>query len=582
MKKIITLLVVILGVVSCSAGNSPDSGGSDSSSNENSSASSSPIEQSSLSSIGASSSSQDAAFPFSFVVTENDPALCPFGLEIAAVENNYDGFKDSGFINTVNELGVTLLISISVAEDDEYQVSVRYANGSLVSRDAELMLGDRVLATLSLPPTDGWSNWSTASTTVNLNSGDNQIAMRARLVEGLPNIDEVVFEGNSELMSGICPVLPEPEPDAPYVLDCGPVGEAFLSSGPPQNRVNYIILGDGYTDTELNAALDDHIEFGLGKRFNSGIGEPFGRYKNFINVCVLKIASPVSGVCDERTPFGACGDDQSRLCNYDRSAVNRAIEDYLPNAIEADWVAVVLNNDRWWNAGGFPMCWSGAHRDADGAELHEAGHAFHQLADEYGGTGNCREYDEVNSTADPLATAGKWDLWMGYDQQGATGRQGAFEGSRYCDSNQYRPSNNSMMNSLFGDNPNTSFNSVSREQIIFSIWRIIDSPFDNYTPNQTTLNNPQSIEVDVIDPDVINVDWLVDGEMASENGGEKFDLSSLSSGNYTITANAYDNAGEDLVRYRSGTCPPSNGGRYCHRTGWNRSKQSVSWQVTIP
>jgi hypothetical protein len=371
-----------------------------------------------------------------------------------------------------------------------------------------------------------------------------------------------------------------------YKLDCGPYGDAYLSSGPPQNRVNYVILGDGYTDTELDTLLMDHVEKGLSKRFGSTIGKPFDRYKNFINVCVLKVASPVSGVCDSRTPFKTCGDDQSRLCNYDRGAVDRAINDYLPAGIEADWVAVVLNNDRWWNAGGSPMCWSGGHPDAAGAELHEGGHAFHQLADEYNGTsGSCGEFAEVNSTANKETTAGKWDKWLGYNQVGATGMQGVFEGSRYCSntSGQFRPSQNSMMNSLFGNNVNTSFNSVSREQIVFSIWRIIDSPYDSVIPAAGAVTNPGQLEVRVIDPAVVSVDWAIDGKVVKPNGGQVFNLTeqNLAHGRYEITAKTYDNAGDDLVRNREGTCPPSVSGRYCHRTGWLRSTKTVTWQVTL-
>ena len=51
-------------------------------------------------------------------------------------------------------------------------------------------------------------------------------------------------------------------------------------------------------------------------------------------------------------------------------------------------------------------------------------------------------------------------MWIGFNQAGATGvcRAPGF-GSRYV-ANQYRPSANSMMNSLFGNNVNTSFNAV--------------------------------------------------------------------------------------------------------------------------
>jgi len=63
----------------------------------------------------------------------------------------------------------------------------------------------------------------------------------------------------------------------------------------------------------------------------------------------------------------------------------------------------VLNNSRWWNTGSVVMLWSGANKDAAGA---------------------------VNTTADQAMTAGKWSLWLGYNQVGATGMQGTVLGSR--------------------------------------------------------------------------------------------------------------------------------------------------------
>ena len=246
---------------------------------------------------------------------------------------------------------------------------------------------------------------------------------------------------------------------------------------------------------------------------------------------------------------------------------------------------MVLNGDSCWNSGGALMLWSGGHGDAAGAALHEGGHGFHQLADEYGGTNsNCtNEYAEINSTADPSTTTGKWDLWLNYDQVGATGLQTTLEGSRYCDVGQYRPSDNSMMNMLFGDDPDTSFNSVSREQMIFTIWRAVE-PIDSTTPAAGDVANPGTLTVDVIDPLVISVDWSVDGNVVSANGGETFDVAGagLGSGSHAITARAYDNASDDWVRDRSGACPASVTGRYCARPSWLRSEQTVTWTVTIP
>jgi hypothetical protein len=88
-----------------------------------------------------------------------------------------------------------------------------------------------------------------------------------------------------------------------------------------------------------------------------------------------------------------------------------------------------------------------------------------------------------------------------------------------------------------------------------------------------------TLEVNVVDPAVINVDWTVDGT-TTVNAGTTFNASTLAPGMHAITAKAYDNATMDLVKNRTGMCPSSVTGRYCHATGWSRSTQTVSWTVT--
>lgn len=390
-------------------------------------------------------------------------------------------------------------------------------------------------------------------------------------------------------------------PLAPAALDCGPDGWAVENAGPPSNRVNYVILADGYGAASVDTTLEEHIARALDRRFNHESGEPYGRYRKFVNICVMKVVSQSDGIGNGPTAFDG-GNGGDRLARVNTQKVNAYLDANLPESFEVDWRAVVLNQDKWENTGSALMLWSGAHRDAPGAALHEGGHGFHQLADEYcaSGTGaRCGpngagasgvEYAEVNTTGNPQTTGGKWDLWLGSVQkglkvpdQGATGVQGVFAGSRYVDSGEYRPSANSMMNSLFGNNVNTSFNSVSREQIIFSIWRAVH-PVDAALPAPGAVQNPETLTVQVIDPDVISIDWEIDGELVAERAGGTLDLAAarLEPGTHTIVAHAYDNASLDLVRYRSGECQDSVTGRYCHARGWLNSSQRVEWTVDVP
>jgi hypothetical protein len=79
---------------------------------------------------------------------------------------------------------------------------------------------------------------------------------------------------------------------APPPLDCGPEGWAVENNGPPSNRVNYVILGDGYTSATVDTTLVEHINVMLARRFEHESGEPYGRYRQFVNICVMKAVRP--------------------------------------------------------------------------------------------------------------------------------------------------------------------------------------------------------------------------------------------------------------------------------------------------
>ena len=369
-------------------------------------------------------------------------------------------------------------------------------------------------------------------------------------------------------------------------LDCGAMGTALENHGPPSNRLNYVIVADGYSQAELAAGgtLDKHLQAFATRRFSEN-AQPYLRYRNFINICVLRIAStPICG----SSKFGCCGDDQSRLANCNTTTVNQAITQNLPASFEVDFRAVVLNGNSWWNSGGTVMMWSGGNTDGPGAALHEGGHGHNQLADEYDACEQSRVSREaaygVNVSLMNGSSGGKFDGWIGYNQTGATGTQNFFACTGGAT---WRSSSNSMMNQLFCGNSNqasctanTAFNSVSREKIVMDIWRAVQQPYDSVEPPAGAVTNPAMLKVNVIDPAVINVNWSVDGNMVAANGGPTFNVGSmgLTPGAHTITARAYDNAGMDLVRQVPGTMFYR---QYWGSGAMGHSDKTVTWTVTI-
>lgn len=395
--------------------------------------------------------------------------------------------------------------------------------------------------------------------------------------------------GSGGAVAGTCggEILLE-RPGAP--LNCGERGHIFEAAGSPANRVNYVIVGDGYDSELIETRFVEHVENMLEDEqggFYSAIGEPYARYRNFINICGLKLASADSCIdnadigrsCDTlfdgrcEPPCDAAG---TRLGVVSENKVNMALAEELPDDIDADWVAVTLNADPdgWWNSGGSIMVWNGGFRDRlQGASvaLHEGGHTFHGLADEYGGTSqNCGEYQELNSTSDPEGE--KWAHWLEYNDERDDARplppnlrnrpygtfvQGVYEGSRYCDRGQYRPSRDSEMNLL-----PQPFNMPSVEKIILDIYSIVQ-PIDAHTDNSSPLTAPGGLQVRVVDPELLKIEWTVDGELAQGQNTECFVLSALASGNHEITVRVFDD------------------------TSWVRRErdlleQSVTWEVIVP
>ena len=66
-------------------------------------------------------------------------------------------------------------------------------------------------------------------------------------------------------------------------------------TGPASERLNLVILGDGYTAAEMQK-YRDQVEKHLNIQWSF---EPFKSYRNYFNVYMIEVESPVSGIsCD--------------------------------------------------------------------------------------------------------------------------------------------------------------------------------------------------------------------------------------------------------------------------------------------
>jgi hypothetical protein len=363
-----------------------------------------------------------------------------------------------------------------------------------------------------------------------------------------------------------------------YPLNCGTEGIVIEGHGPPANRVNYVIVGDGYNQADIDGGLYlEHIMLMINGndeppssrnhaegRFGPEM-EPYRTYRNFVNICALKVVSVDSGIVEgtdsggcpgpPNTAFDGCGDDTSRLGHINRQKVDAAVGELAPPDMEVDWVGVMMNDAEWWNSGSNPMVWSGGHTVAGLAAMHEGGHGFQELSDEYGGCGGNR----INVTSNMSTTEDKWTHWLGFNQDPGTGMQTV----RQCDGSKWAPTEDSVMNDLWAS---SYFNSISLENAVRIIYEMV-KPIDSHT--ELTVTTPQVLEVKVVDPAVIGVDWSVDGTVVAPNGGATFDVAAkgLAPGSHKITARAHD----DTPWVPMDT-----------PHGREDLEQTVEWTITVP
>lgn len=325
--------------------------------------------------------------------------------------------------------------------------------------------------------------------------------------------------------------------------------DTILQTGHPSNRVDMLILGDGYTQAQIDSGTyDGHIQTLLDYHFASSpdhLADPFPRYKNFFNVHKIDTPSQESGadipnqaITVDTALDATFGTTTERLLTISTGLANAARNTALSGTgVTADLQYVTVNTSKYGGSGGSYGVYAGANSSSLEVALHEAGHSFSDLADEYDYGGPTvyagGEPSEVNVTKD--ASGAKWNRWSGFDDpRGSNLDIGAFEGARYSEEGIYRPSSNSKMRNL-----NRPFDAVSREKIILDFYDHVQ-PLDDWLPG--TFISGQPLWVDTVDPNVIKVDWYVDDQLVAPAAGDTFDPTQLglATGQYEVRAHAYD------------------------------------------
>jgi hypothetical protein len=325
--------------------------------------------------------------------------------------------------------------------------------------------------------------------------------------------------------------------------------ETVRSSGSPANRVDFLVVAEGYTSAQLGTFRTDVNNF-LGQLFAQ---EPYRTYQNYYNVHILLATSSQSGAdhpergVSVSTAFDAtynCFNIQRLIC-VDDTKVEAAVSSSLPSSAYYDQILVLVNDTEYGGSGGAIAV---ASKNSAVVELvlHEVGHSFALLTDEY--TTNppscvLTEPSEPNATMQTSRSSIKWRHWISASTAipttgTAAGVPGLYQGADYCSSGKYRPTYNSKMRTL-----GQPFEPINSEAHVKRIYNFV-SPIDSVQPSGSSISIPsgQTVTFQVVTPSPVghslSVTWFVDG--VAGGSGPSFSSNSVPSGTHTLRADVRD------------------------------------------
>jgi hypothetical protein len=341
-------------------------------------------------------------------------------------------------------------------------------------------------------------------------------------------------------------------------------------TGPPSERLNLVIMGDGYQAQELDEFRAD-VDRNLNVQWSI---EPFRSYRHYFNVYRLEIVSQDSGIsCDPDdgnvrrntplrlnfanvcpapalargitygpalTPGTGCPALNAPGCTGTQQH-NLFLSTYLePLGVSGQNVQTLAlaNTFTYGGIGGTQATTSGGSPQGPLISTHELGHSLGQMADEYpyssrdvvrpcyaGGEPGSFHHTIRTSVEDMVATQHKWWRWIG-EESLSGGVIGLWEGGNTFPCGVRRPSQHSMMRWL-----GFYFDQVGREHMTYRItgrrnanaMSLVHTPVGEVGPEDVVWVETQHPKYHEL-----TVTWRLNGEVVPGTGNSRnLDLADL-------------------------------------------------------
>lgn len=319
----------------------------------------------------------------------------------------------------------------------------------------------------------------------------------------------------------------------------------LLTNGPASNRVNVVILAEGYRAVDYAAFRSDATNV-ANALFAT---EPFAEYKPYLNVFAIAVPSTQAGSDHPSWPqavntyFNSSYDSSDQIISMPTNSTGQGKVDallvtYLP---QTDLVILLVNDGTPGGSdnGGKTAITSRAANSISYIPIHEAGHVFGKLGDEYT-TPNpgYPDTEEPNTTRETNRALIKWTAWIAPETpvptpSGYADAVGLFEGAHYHTNGWYRPKFWCLMSTL-----GVPFCEVCREALILAIYREA-RPIEGSTPIlktvTTTSNTTVNFTLTTLLPAThsLQFQWFTNGVAVPGANNSSFSLSPSTLGNGT-------------------------------------------------
>ena len=333
----------------------------------------------------------------------------------------------------------------------------------------------------------------------------------------------------------------------------------IFSSGAPSNRLDLLIVSEGYTSAQKSQFISQATSL-----VNSLLSiSPYREYKHLINVSWLFVPSNQSGAdkpsCPETPGSAVIYVDTAFDGTYCRNGIRRLVTVNESKVFQAaasvpawDQILVLVNDTEYGGSGGIIGVATTNEYSADIMQ-HELGHSFTDLADEYEtvypGFPSCSDkfgaYPcEANVTNETQRSLIKWRGWINATTAIPTVgplsdpiATGLWQGARYSSSGMYRQCFDGMMRSL--QRPFCHVDSEAFVSKLFSGWGGAPAQGINLIENLAPSNSQvvSQLQSDVLfqgtlvgsaNQPGLAYTWLVNGVMQSSGIGVHGDQVSFS------------------------------------------------------